>query len=71
MTPGPQFVTRYGAGISSDPRAPACPPVGEPREGTVVDTQATLSQEGSDWVARAVNGAGNFELRFHATAQDL
>ena len=63
LSPGTQLLTLAGFASSTDPAFPPCTPIGQPRDGTSVNTTVTLTREGSEWVARSVPGTGSIELR--------
>jgi hypothetical protein len=65
---GRQLLTLSGFAISSDPALPPCAPIGQPRDGTSVNTVVMLANENGVWVARSALNLGTIELRLRAGA---
>jgi hypothetical protein len=66
LAPGRQLLTLAGFASSIDPAFPPCTPIGQPRDGTSVNTIVALAQEGGEWVARSETGMGSIELHLRA-----
>ena len=60
---GRYSVTLIGFDLSTDPRIQVCSPVGVPPAGKNMQTIVDLRQEGSEWVARSIAGAGDVVIR--------
>ena len=68
LTPGLQLLTLAGFAGSVDPAFPPCTPIGQPPDGTSVNTLVLLAIEGGEWVARSAPGNGTIELRLRPSA---
>ncbi|MEO7272373.1 MAG: hypothetical protein ABIX28_17550 [Vicinamibacterales bacterium] len=68
LTEGRQLLTLSGFAVSSDPALPPCAPIGQPRDGTSVNTVVVLTTENGGWVARSAPDVGTIELRLRAGA---
>src|SRR5688500_2685638 len=69
LRPGRQILSLAGFSFSSDPRYPACTPLGVPRDGPLVDTLVNLAREGNEWVARSIEPHGDLEIRLREAGQ--
>jgi hypothetical protein len=67
LAPGRQLLTLAGFASSTDPAFPPCTPIGQPRDGTSVNTIVSLTKEGSEWVARSTPGMGTIDLHLRST----
>lgn len=63
LRPGRQLLTLGGFAGSVDSALPPCTPIGQPKDGTSVNTIVLLRQEGAEWVARSEPATGSLELR--------
>jgi len=68
LVQGRQLLTLSGFAVSSDPALPPCAPIGQPRDGTSVNTVVVLTPENGGWVARSALDLGTIELRLRAGA---
>ena len=69
LRPGRQILSLAGFSFSSDPRFPACTPLGVPRDGPQVDTLVNLTREGNEWVVRSTAMHGDLEIRLREVGQ--
>jgi hypothetical protein len=68
LSEGRQLLTLSGFAASSDPTLPPCAPIGQPRDGTSVNTIVMLTNENGVWVGRSALNLGTIELRLRAGA---
>jgi hypothetical protein len=67
LVPGRQLLTLAGFASSTDPLFPPCTPIGQPRDGTSVNTVVSLTKEGAEWIARSEPSMGSVELHLRST----
>jgi FlaG/FlaF family flagellin (archaellin) len=67
LVPGRQLLTLAGFASSTDPAFPPCTPIGQPADGTSVNTVVSLTQESGEWVARSAPAMGSVEVHLRST----
>jgi hypothetical protein len=72
LAPGNYWLGIAGSAFSTDPREPACTPVGRlPQGGSSLTMLVQLGSDGSGWSATSPSGFGDLSLRFQPSDRAL